>query len=150
MICWEYISIIASNIPQTKIIAVRELLDSTHGESPKNAGVYLEISFLDCLTTKKFQDFSRTFPKFQQNSRTFQDFPGLVGTMNWVISKLTWRIWRILTRALESFKNVPFNGLLLSKVYIVWAKKVQRSYFSWNWRGIQNLERDWLVVSRLI
>ena len=39
-----------------------------------------------------------------------------------------------------------FNVLLLSKVYIVWAKKVQRSYLSWNWRGIQNLERNQLVV----
>ena len=31
-------------------------------------------------------------------------------------------------------------------IYIVQAKKVQRSYLSWNWRGIQNLERNWLVV----
>ena len=69
---------------------------------------------------------------------------------NWlVISKLTWGIWWILTRALESLKNFHFNVLLLSKVYIVWAKKVQRSYLSWNWRGIQNLERNQLVVSKL-
>ena len=33
--------------------------------------------------------------------------------------------------------------------YVIWAKKVQRSYFSWNWRGIQNLERKRLVVSKL-
>ena len=26
---------------------------------------------------------------------------------------------------------------------------MQRSYLSWNWRGIQNLERNWLVVSKL-
>ena len=38
------------------------------------------------------------------------------------------RIWQILTGALESLKNIHFNGLILSKVYIVWAKKVQRSY----------------------
>ena len=38
---------------------------------------------------------------------------------------------------------------LLSKVYIVWTKKVQKSYFSWNGRGIQYLERNRLVVSRL-
>ena len=55
------------------------------------------------------------------------------------ISKLTWGIWQILTWALESLINFHFNRLLLSKVYIVWAKKVQRSYLSWNWRGIQNL-----------
>ena len=40
-----------------------------------------------------------------------------------VVSKLTWGIWRILTRALESVKNFHFNRLLLSKVYIAWAKK---------------------------
>ena len=65
---------------------------------------------------------------------------------NWlVISKLTWGIWRILTWALESLKNFHFNGFLLSKVFIVWTKKVQRSYLSWNWRGIQNFERNRLV-----
>ena len=98
-----YIDITASNIPQMKIKAIiSDLLDS-YRESPKNVGVNLEISLLDCLTTKKFQDFSRTFPKYfkifqkiskyQLNSRTcqdslqilglsrtFQDFPGLVGT----------------------------------------------------------------------
>ena len=30
----------------------------------------------------------------------------------------------------ESLENFPFNGLLLSNVYIVRAKKVQRSYLS--------------------
>ena len=63
-----------------------------------------------------------------------------------VLSKLTRGIWQILTWALESLKNFPFNGLLLSKVYIVWSKKVQRSYLSWHWRVIQNLERNQLVV----
>ena len=53
---------------------------------------------------------------------------------NWlVVSKLWWDIWQILTQALKSFKNVHFNGLLLRKIYIVWAKKVQRSYLSWHW-----------------
>ena len=43
---------------------------------------------------------------------------------------------------LESIKNFHFNGFLLSKIYIVWAKKVQRTYRSWNWKEIQNLERN--------
>ena len=48
---------------------------------------------------------------------------------NWlVISKLRWGIWRISIRALESLKNFHFNVLLLSEVYIVWAKKAQRNY----------------------
>ena len=42
-----------------------------------------------------------------------------------------------------------FNDLLLSKVYIAWAKNVQRSYLSWNWKGIKNLESNRLVVSEL-
>ena len=40
-----------------------------------------------------------------------------------VVSKLTWGIWQILTGALENLKNLHFNGLLLNKVYNVWAKK---------------------------
>ena len=69
---------------------------------------------------------------------------------NWLLSSnLTWGIWQILTWALGSPKNLHFNSLLLSKAYIAWAKKVQRSYLSWNWRGIQNLERNRLVVLKL-
>ena len=37
--------------------------------------------------------------------------------------KLTWGIWQILTQPLENLKNLHFNGLLLNKVYNVWAKK---------------------------
>ena len=57
---------------------------------------------------------------------------------NWlVVLKLTWGTSQILTRALESLKNLCFNWLLVTKVYIVWATKVQRSYLSWHcgvWR----------------
>ena len=77
VMCWEYIDIIASNIPQMKITTVSELLHSTYRGSPTNAGVYLETSLLDFLTTEKFHDLSMTSPKFQQNSRTFQDYPGI-------------------------------------------------------------------------
>ena len=62
---------------------------------------------------------------------------------NWlVVSKLTWVVWRILTRAL----NVHFYGLLLNKAYNVWTKSLQRSYVSWHWRVTQNLQKNWLVV----
>ena len=40
------------------------------------------------------------------------------------------RLWQVFTRALGNLKNFSFNGLLLSKVYIVGAKKVGRSYLS--------------------
>ena len=38
-----------------------------------------------------------------------------------VVSKLTWGIWRILTRAFGSLKSLHFNGLLLSKVENTWV-----------------------------
>ena len=66
-----------------------------------------------------------------------------------VVLKLTERIWQILTWALKSFTNFNFNGLPLTKLFIVQAKKVRRIYLSWNWRGIQNLEWKQLVVSKL-
>ena len=48
-------------------------------------------------------------------------------TRNWlVVSKLTWGLWRILTRALENLKKLHFNGLPLNKVYNVLAKKKYR------------------------
>ena len=69
---------------------------------------------------------------------------------NWlIVSKLTWEIWRILTQALKSLKDLHFIGLLLTKVYIFWAKKVQRSYLSLHLRVIQNLKKNWLVVWKM-
>ena len=54
-----------------------------------------------------------------------------------------------MTWALKSLKGFHFNGLLLSKVYIIWAKKVQRSYLSWHWRVMQNLKKNWLVAWKM-
>ena len=69
---------------------------------------------------------------------------------NWlVLSKLTWWIWQILTRALENLKNLHLNGLFLIKVYNIWAKEVQRSYIWWHWRLIQNLKENWFVLSKM-
>ena len=46
---------------------------------------------------------------------------------SWLVSsKLTWGIWRILTWAFENLKKLHFNGLLLTKVYNVWAKEMYR------------------------
>ena len=63
-----------------------------------------------------------------------------------VVSKLASGIWQIMTWVLESLKNFHFIRLLFSKVYIVWATKVQRSYFSWHWRNMQNLKKNGRVV----
>ena len=58
-----------------------------------------------------------------------------------------------ITRNLDNFhvssrksENLHFDGLLLSIAYTVSAIKVQRNYFSWHWREIQILKRNWLLV----
>ena len=69
---------------------------------------------------------------------------------NWlVVSNMTWEIWKILTTALKSLKNVHFNRLFLNKVYNVWDKKVQRSYVSRQWWVMQNLKENWLVFWKM-
>ena len=52
-----------------------------------------------------------------------------------------------MTQALESLKNFHFNGVLLSKLYNAWAKKVHWINLPWNWSGIQNLQRNRFVIS---
>ena len=54
-----------------------------------------------------------------------------------------------LTWPFKSLKDFHFNGLLMSEEYIVWAKKLHRSNLQWNWKGIQHLERNRLVLSKL-
>ena len=69
---------------------------------------------------------------------------------NWlVVSKLTQGIRRIFTRELESLKNFFFNGLLLSKLCNVWAKKLQWSYVWLHSRLIQSLKENWLVFPKI-
>ena len=48
-----------------------------------------------------------------------------------------------------SLKNLHFNGLLLTKLYNVWAKKVQRSYVWLHSRLIQSLKENWLLFPKL-
>ena len=47
------------------------------------------------------------------------------------------------TRKSQTF---ALNGLLLTKVYNVWSKKVQRSYVLWHWRVMRNLKKKCLVA----
>ena len=70
--------------------------------------------------------------------------------MNWVvISKLTWRIEQILTRALENLKKLLFNWLLWPKYITFELRKVPRSYVWWHWRLIQNLKETRLALSKM-
>ena len=54
-----------------------------------------------------------------------------------------------MTRALESLKNFHFNGLLLSKVYIIWAENYRGVIFHEIqegckiWRGIDFSFQNW-------
>ena len=71
-------------------------------------------------------------------------------THNWlVVLKLTWGMWRILTWALKSLKNLHFNGFLWNKVYNVWAEKVKKSCLGLHWKLMQNLNEIWLVPSNI-
>ena len=45
--------------------------------------------------------------------------------------------------------NWNFDRLFLLKAYKILAKKVQRNYFSWHWKGMQNLKKTWFVVSKM-
>ena len=65
-----------------------------------------------------------------------------------ILSKLIQRNRRILIRALESLKNLHFNTLL-GKLHLFWTKKIQRSYLSWHWSVMQNLEENRHVISKL-
>ena len=50
--------------------------------------------------------------------------------------------------ALKSLKNLHFNGLLLTKVLNIWAKRLQRSYVWWHWILMQNLKENWLCFQK--
>ena len=52
-------------------------------------------------------------------------------------------------RTTPKSQNRHFDGILLSKVENVWASNLQGSYVSWQWRMMQNLKRNWLVISKL-
>ena len=45
----------------------------------------------------------------------------------------------------QKSQNLHFNGLLLSKVYNVWAKTLQSSFVSWHWRVMQYWKKNWLT-----
>ena len=54
-----------------------------------------------------------------------------------------------MTRALKNLKNLQFNGLILTKVYNLSAKKVQRSYAWLHSRLTQSLKENWLVLPKI-
>ena len=63
--------------------------------------------------------------------------------------KKNWLVWfQILREEFCEFspnhskvQKFHFDRLFLSKVYEVWAKKIRRSYLSWQWTVMQNLNK---------
>ena len=62
--------------------------------------------------------------------------------------KFAWAIQHILTRALKNINNFHFNVLILTKLYNVSAKKVQKDYVWLHSRLVQSLKENWLVFPK--
>ena len=70
-----------------------------------------------------------------------------VGCKIWRGINLSFRNWhKEFDKFWPEHSKVSKLRLLMSKVYIVWATKAQRSYLSWHWRDLQILKKNWLVV----
>ena len=46
-------------------------------------------------------------------------------------------------------ENLHFDGILLSKAYKDLDEKMQKSYVSWHWRGMQSLKKNWLLIPNM-
>ena len=73
---------------------------------------------------------------------------------SWEITILYFFSWNFILFWVPNFRlsispNLYLDRLLLLKVYKISAKKVQRSCVSWHWRLMQNLKKNWFVVSKL-
>ena len=56
---------------------------------------------------------------------------------------LIWQEFGEFSRNHSKVWKLLFDGLFLSKVYKVQAIKIQRSYLSWHWTVMQNLNKPW-------
>ena len=68
---------------------------------------------------------------------------------NWLV---TWKMTRNLVNFhVSSWKseNLHFDWIHLSKAYKYLDEKVQKSYVSWNWRVMQSLKKNWLLVPKM-
>ena len=73
-----------------------------------------------------------------------------------------WNIWRGIDLSFQNWHkkfykfwlehsklSKIYTLMLLTKVYDVWAKKLQRDYVWWHWRLMPNLKENWLVLSKM-
>ena len=96
--CAENINIIASNIPQMKIIAVSQWTARFNMQrKPEKCWFLLRNLSFGLFDHKKIPGLFQDFPKFQQNYRTFQDFPGLS-----IISKILFLWLTVICSVLKS------------------------------------------------
>ena len=72
---------------------------------------------------------------------------------NWLLlSKMTWWIWEVFTRALVSLKIGTLMGffcpkLKMHQLNIYWGVRMKN--VSWEWRMVQTLKRNWSLSSKL-
>ena len=93
-----------------------------HEEFGKLSPEYLKVSKLGLWLSFLIQSRNFMSLKFKGSYLSWQWRMMPDWRRNWlVVSKLTWRIWQILTRALKSLKNVHLHGLPLTKVYNTWV-----------------------------
>ena len=62
---------------------------------------------------------------------------------------MIWTKFQIFDCSRE-ISNLYSDWLLLLKVYKASSKKIWRNYVSWHWRVMQNLKKNWFVVSKMI
>ena len=60
-----------------------------------------------------------------------------------LVSNITWGIWWFFTHPLKSPKNFTSMGYFCPRYMRFELKKIQRSYLSWYWTVIQNLNKPW-------
>ena len=76
---------------------------------------------------------------FHETEQGYKIWRGIdVSFQNW--HKEFDKVWPEYLKVSKVF--TLYSGLLLSKVYIVWTKKVVMSYLSWHWRVMQNLKKN--------
>ena len=61
---------------------------------------------------------------------------------------MIWTKFQIFDCSRE-ISNLYSDWLLLLKVYKASSKKIWRNYVSWHWRVMQNLKKNWFVVSKM-
>ena len=99
--------------------------------------VYCFIESILCLTQKKYRG---------PMSHNFEQWCKIWRGTDFCFEKWHEEFGEFWPNTWES-QNLHFNGLLLAKVYNIWAKRLQWSYASLYWRSMQILKEKWLVVS---